>query len=131
MLSPTANQLVATRTDALNTLPACVRFDGQRNGYELAGETDVKTQAAFAAAIGEALTNAPCLLYIRNFGALRDVSTGQEPKGMSASARRGHTLTGWTSPLALCLSVPLPCVLCRLILCLSVPAALSARVAAR
>ena len=59
----------------------------QRNGFDLAGETDVKTQAALTAALNDASAVAPCLLYIHNFGALRNPGDNQEQKGASAGWR--------------------------------------------
>jgi len=61
----------------------------QRDGYVLAGDTEAKTQAALLAAFDEAAAMAPCILYIANFGMLRDVSdAGAAPKGRSGAFGR-------------------------------------------
>ena len=48
----------------------------------LVGDTEAKTQAALLAAFDDAAAMAPCILYIANFGMLRDISdAGAAPKG--------------------------------------------------
>ena len=52
----------------------------QRDGFELAEADDAKTQAALLAAVDAAIAVAPCVLYLRHFGALREVAQGSEPR---------------------------------------------------